>query len=165
MCVVHLACAQPTAAQANYASMLDAETALVENIWGNSEEFLTHSRARVPPYVVVNDVTGESGPCRVDVSVLVEKIKIDTVNQVATIKWWLRQNWRDPRLAWDPADYTYGKSEQTGVVNVINRRAGPEAGGTWVPDMVLWYDRSLDKSSRAKKLRFLQQTSICVCAV
>ena len=142
-----------------------AETALVENIWGNSEEFLTHSRARVPPYVVVNDVTGESGPCRVDVSVLVEKIKIDTVNQVATIKWWLRQNWRDPRLAWNPADYTYGKSEQTGVVNVINRRAGPEAGGTWVPDMVLWYDRSLDKSSRAKKLRFLQQTSICVCAV
>lgn len=138
--------AQPARAQANaqinYANMLDAETALVENLWGNSEEYITHSRGRIPPYTVVNSNTGESGPCRVDVSVLVEKIKIDTVDQVATIKWWLRQSWKDTRYAWNPADYSYGKSDQTGVINVIHRKPGPEGGGTWVPDLVLWSDLS-----------------------
>ena len=51
----------------------------------------THG-GRVPPYSVGSD--GKSGPVRVDVGVMIEKVRIDTVQQVATIKWWLRQSWK-----------------------------------------------------------------------
>jgi len=72
------------------------------------------------------------------VSVMVEKIDIDTPRQVATIKWWLRQTWVDKRLSWTPKDYRYlTPDSQTGMVKTIQRPAGT-AGGVWSPDMVLW---------------------------
>ena len=72
------------------------------------------------------------------VSVMVEKIDIDTPRQVATIKWWLRQTWVDKRLSWTPKDYQYLiPGSQTGMVKTIQRPAGT-AGGVWSPDMVLW---------------------------
>ena len=71
---------------------MSAEMALVESIWGNEEEFVTHSRGRVPPYSVDSD--GKSGPVRVNVGVMIEKVRIDTVQQTAQIKWWLRQSWK-----------------------------------------------------------------------
>ena len=124
-------------AQTKYDNRLLAETALIEGIWGNDEEFVTHSRGRVPPYATLDNTTGASGPVIVEASVLVEKIKIDTVEQIATIRWWLRQSWKDPRLAWNTADFSYGKGQQSGVISSISRKAGPE-GGTWTPDLTLW---------------------------
>lgn len=137
VCLAAVGAQTPNPSAAKFNSMIAAETALVEAVWGNSEEYITHSRSRVPPYHF-DAATGASGPVRVDISVLVEKIKIDTVSQVATIKWWLRQSWKDQRLAWNTAAYTYGKGDQTGFVGSVNRRPGPE-GGTWTPDLVLWY--------------------------
>ena len=140
VCLAHVSAAgaqTPAAPAAKFDSRIAAETALVEAIWGNSEEYVTHSRSRVPPYNF-DAATGASGPVRVDTSVLIEKIKIDTVLQVATIKWWLRQAWKDTRLARNTAEYTYGRGDQTGFISSINRRAGPD-GGTWTPDLVLWY--------------------------
>ena len=84
--------AQAQAPAPKFDSRMKAEMALHENIWGNDEEFTTHTRGRVPPSPV-DPLTGLSGPVRVEVSVMIEKVKIDTVLQVATIKWWLRQSW------------------------------------------------------------------------
>ena len=65
------------------------------------------------------------------VQVVIEKINIDTPSQMATIKWWLRQEWKDPRLAWDLETYRYGKEGQTGTVQHIFRSAGRD-GGLWI---------------------------------
>ena len=74
---------------------------------------------------------------QVEVMVVLEKIKIDTPDQTASIKWWLRQSWKDPRLAWDPETYRYGKEGRTGTVQQISRPAGRD-GGVWIPDLTLW---------------------------
>ena len=94
--LVHAAQAQtpppPQSDNPRYSDWVEAEMALAESIWGNEEEFVTHTRGRVPPYSLGSD--GKSGPVRVDVGVMIEKVRIDTVQQVATIKWWLRQSWK-----------------------------------------------------------------------
>ena len=46
-------------------------------------------------------------PVLVQVQISVGKIKVDTREQVATVKWWLRQKWTDPRNAWNASDFTY----------------------------------------------------------
>mmetsp|Transcript_8725 Transcript_8725/g.13859 ORF Transcript_8725/g.13859 Transcript_8725/m.13859 type:complete len:107 (+) Transcript_8725:64-384(+) len=46
-----------------------------------------------------------------DISATRTKIKIETREQVATVKWWLRQSWKDERLVWNTSAYTFGKKE------------------------------------------------------
>ena len=76
-------------------------------------------------------------PVLVEVQVSVGKIKIDTREQVATVKWWLRQKWTDPRNAWNASDYTYDMGNgEVGTVTDIRRVGGAE-GGTWIPELVL----------------------------
>ena len=71
-------------------------------------------------------------PVQVAVSVMIEKIRIDTREQTATIKWWLRQSWRDQRYSWDLSEYTYSVgTSSTGAVPRITRPGGI-AGGVWV---------------------------------
>lgn len=68
---------------------------------------------------------------------MIEKIRIETRDQVATIKWWLRQAWRDERLSWNLEDYTYSEgTSNTRTVPRITRPGGIE-GGVWVRAMNL----------------------------
>jgi len=73
----------------------------------------------------------------VEVSVLIQKIKIDTRSQVATIRWWLRQTWKDVRLSWDPAAYSFHSGTEVETLDSITRPPGTH-GGLWIPDLILW---------------------------
>lgn len=61
---------------------------------------------------------------------------IDVTNSVVDMVVWVRQRWKDPRLAWDPADYD-------GLQNAwfwIDAGTGPggETSEIWTPDLELW---------------------------
>ena len=115
-------------AQPQYTSKMEAEMQLHTTIWGNDEEFVTHSRGRVPPSPV-DTATGESGPVVVTVSVMIEKAKIDTVLQVATIKWWLRQTWKVPFTLLSTARVL--SAQCFGVVPVLTRYRVSESRAVW----------------------------------
>ena len=114
-----------------------AVTAIHCQLFGEEERWTVWPRVFAPPDGV-----------QVGVMVMIEKITIDTPAQTATIKWWLRQNWKDPRLAWDLETYRYGKDGQTGTVQQIYRPGG-RTGGTWVPDLMLWESHFEGASSNA----------------
>ena len=93
------------------------------------------SHIHVPPTSVLPN--GKVGPVRVEVSLLIQKIKIDTRSQVATIRWWLRQTWTDTRLSWDPAAYSFLSGTEVETLKSITRPPGTH-GGIWIPDLLLW---------------------------
>jgi len=65
---------------APYASRLEAMTAIQQHLFGDAELWATWTRTHVPPSIIKPD--GTAGPVRVETSVMIQKITIDTPTQV-----------------------------------------------------------------------------------
>ena len=139
----HIAAADPTScptpvnnAAYKFRNRMEATQAVHCHLFGEDERFTTWAKTSVSSSLTSAD--GSTIPVLVEIQVSVEKVKIDTRAQVATVKWWLRQKWTDPRNAWNASDFTYDLGRgKVGEITEI-RRAGGSAGGTWIPDLVLW---------------------------
>ena len=108
----HIAAADPTScptpvnnAAYKFRNRMEATQAVHCHLFGEDERFTTWAKTSVSPSLTSAD--GSTIPVLVEIQVSVEKVKIDTRAQVATVKWWLRQTWTDPRNAWNASDFTY----------------------------------------------------------
>jgi len=61
---------------------------------------------------------------------------VSTAQSTADLLVWLRMNWTDPRLTWDPADY--GGLEKTWFWIGDGIGIGGENSEIWTPDITLW---------------------------
>jgi len=62
--------------------------------------------------------------------------EVNTARSTVDVLVWLRMQWRDPRLTWDPADYN--NMTQTWFWIGDGSGSGGETSDIWTPDIQLW---------------------------
>lgn len=135
-----------------YDSKVQAYEALTGSLFGETENLEFSASSHTPP-LKKKSAIGGTLPVTVKVQVFVERIQIDSQGQEATLKWWLRQTWKDERLAWNVSHYQY-PDEDGNAVGITKITRGD---GFWKPDTVVFESRAHFQMNAFGSDRFLAE--------